>query len=91
MPTRLEHRPAVTAPVILAPEGSRLLFNTLGVAASNVRSPQKDPSTLLRVQLGFKNLKGGEKWFYLISISVCVMVALVSEMGAASGGSPPYR
>jgi hypothetical protein len=33
----------VTAPVILALEGSRLLFNTLGVAAANVRSPLQRP------------------------------------------------
>ena len=71
MPTRLEHRPAVTAPVILAPEGSQLLFNILGVAASNVRSPQKDPSALLSVQLGFKNLKSGRE-MVLSDIDICL-------------------
>jgi len=35
---RLEHKPAVTALMMLAPEDSSLLFTILDIAAPNVRS-----------------------------------------------------
>ena len=44
MPTRLEHRPAVTALMMLAPGNSMLLFTTLDMAAPNLRSSLRQRS-----------------------------------------------